>query len=75
MYTQILYQKVSGVGIISINRPQKHNALTSTVLSEIVDVLNHAEDDGEVGCILLRGEGKSFSAGYDISDDLDEERE
>lgn len=75
MYTQILYEKVNGVGIISINRPQKHNALTSTILSEVVDVLDHAEADEEVGCILLRGEGKSFSAGYDISDDLDEERE
>lgn len=74
MYTQILYEKKDGVGIISINRPQKHNALTATVLSEIVDVLDHAEHDETVGCILLRGEGKSFSAGYDISDDLEEEK-
>ena len=63
MYTQILYEKKEGVGVISINRPQKHNALTATVLSEIVDVLNHAEHDDDVGSILLRGEGKSFSAG------------
>lgn len=75
MYTQILYEKKEGVGVISINRPQKHNALTATVLSEIVDVLNHAEHDDDVGSILLRGEGKSFSAGYDISDDLVEEKE
>lgn len=44
-------------------------------MSEIVDVLNHAEHDDDVGSILLRGEGKSFSAGYDISDDLVEEKE
>lgn len=75
MYSQILYEKKEGVGIISINRPNKLNALTATVLSEIVDVLNNAETDDEVGSILLRGEGKSFSAGYDIGDDLEEEKE
>lgn len=75
MYTQIKYEKKDGVGVISIDRPKKHNALTATVLSEIVDVLDHAENDDEVGSILLRGEGKSFSAGYDISDDLTEEKE
>lgn len=74
MYTQILYEKKEGVGIISINRPNKHNALTATVLSEIVDVLDCAETDEEVGSILLRGEGESFSSGYDISDDLEEEK-
>lgn len=53
---------------IALNRPEKRNALSVQVCGELVQVLEHAEQDASVGAILLSGNGKCFCAGMDLSE-------
>ncbi len=68
LYETILFEKSNGVATIALNRPGKLNSFNSTLHEEIYDVLNEAAGDEEVRCIVLRGEGKGFSAGADLSE-------
>ena len=64
----ILYTVKSGVGIITINRPEKANAFDFNLLDELYNSLIEADKDRKVKCILLKSTGeKIFSAGFDLS--------
>ena len=63
MYETILLEKEGGVATISLNRPKVLNAFNGALHEEIYDALNSAAADDEARCIVLRGEGKGFSAG------------
>ncbi|HTX01817.1 MAG TPA: enoyl-CoA hydratase/isomerase family protein [Acidimicrobiales bacterium] len=54
------------VGVATLDRPGKHNALTRDTLVELDEAVRLFEGDGEVGCIVLAGEGPSFCGGYDL---------
>src|ERR1700760_2847320 len=54
---------------ITLNRPEKRNALNNRLRGEIFEVLEAAERDSEVSITILRGAGPCFSAGYDLSAD------
>jgi enoyl-CoA hydratase len=58
----------AGILLITLNRPRKLNALSKELLAELVDALDSAAADETVGCIVLTGAGKAFSAGADIDD-------
>ncbi len=51
---------------ITLNRPEKRNALNHTLRGELLDALHRADDDPEVRATIVRGAGPSFSAGYDL---------
>jgi enoyl-CoA hydratase/carnithine racemase len=53
---------------IALNRPEKHNALSSEVCRELVDTINAANRDPHIGAIVLTGNGESFSAGMDLKE-------
>jgi enoyl-CoA hydratase/carnithine racemase len=53
---------------IALNRPDKHNALSSDLCRELVDAINRANRDPHVGAIVLTGNGESFSAGMDLKE-------
>jgi enoyl-CoA hydratase/carnithine racemase len=61
-------QLVDGVGIISFNRPDRHNALNDALVEEWQESVRWAIADPDVRCILLRGEGRSFSSGRDTKE-------
>lgn len=64
----ILYTVKSGVGIITINRPEKANAFDFNLLDGLYNSLIEADKDRKVKCILLKSTGeKIFSAGFDLS--------
>jgi enoyl-CoA hydratase len=63
----ILYEVERGRARITLNRPEKLNALSMELLTELHDALWEADDDREVHAVILRGAGRSFSAGYDLS--------
>ena len=63
MYQTIRYEKKDGIGIATINRPEALNALNSTVVSELEQVIGEVEKDQELGAMILTGEGRSFVAG------------
>jgi enoyl-CoA hydratase len=63
----LLEEKKGSVGIITLNRPQKMNALNSQLLGELSELLDMYESDGSIKALVLTGSGKAFCAGGDIS--------
>lgn len=55
------------VAHITLNRPDKMNALSWELRQELYDALKAAERNDDVGCIVIKGAGKCFSAGYDLT--------
>ena len=55
------------VGRITLNRPEKMNSLSQELLFELNDALHDYEADDTVRVIILRGAGRTFSAGYDLT--------
>jgi naphthoate synthase len=67
-YKEILLHKFEGIGRISINRPEVHNAFTPLTVQEMIDAVNVCREDSEIGVIILTGEGgKAFCSGGDQS--------
>ncbi len=62
----ISYEVDNGRARITLNRPEKLNALSADLLYELNEVLWEADDNKDVHCVILRGAGRSFSAGYDL---------
>jgi enoyl-CoA hydratase/3-hydroxyacyl-CoA dehydrogenase len=50
-----------------LNRPRKYNALSPELLKELGEALDELEDDNEIRVVILKGEGRAFSAGADVS--------
>jgi enoyl-CoA hydratase len=67
----ILYSVADRVGHITLNRPEKRNALSLALRRQLVDALREAERDDSVTVVLIEGAGPSFSAGYDLADQRD----
>lgn len=70
-YEHILTEVEDGVGIITLNRPDKLNAINRKLSSELHDAVQRMNDDDVVGCIVITGSGeKAFTAGGDIQEQL-----
>src|SRR5436853_7891527 len=66
-FENIIYEKDSGRARITLNRPEKLNALSIELQHELNAALREADNDTEVHCVILRGSGRAFSAGYDLT--------
>ncbi len=62
----VLYQADGKVGIVTLNRPQKLNAMTMEMRLEIARVLERADAQPATSVIVLRAEGRSFCVGFDV---------
>jgi enoyl-CoA hydratase len=62
----VLYESDGKVGIVTLNRPDKLNALSMELRLELEQVLRRADDDAATSVIVLRSEGRSFCVGFDI---------
>ena len=68
----ILYEKKNGIGIITLNRPEKRNALNSAMINGLGQYLHEAADDSDVKVIVIRAEGeKAFTAGFDLKESME----
>jgi naphthoate synthase/2-ketocyclohexanecarboxyl-CoA hydrolase len=66
-FTDIRYEKKDGVATITINRPERRNALRAKTYEEMTVAFEDAANDTEVGVVVLTGAGdKAFSAGGDV---------
>ena len=63
----VLYSREGHVGAITLNRPEKRNALNPKVWNSLDAAVAQAEADSEARVVLLKGAGKSFCAGLDLS--------
>ncbi|MDP9180872.1 MAG: crotonase/enoyl-CoA hydratase family protein [Chloroflexota bacterium] len=66
-YETILYEPRDGVARITLNRPEKLNAISWQMQEELQQALWQADRDPAIRAVTIRGAGRSFSAGYDIS--------
>ena len=66
-FEYITYEVDKGRARITLNRPEKRNALSIELVEELRDALWEADDDKSVHCVILRGSGSSFCAGYDLT--------
>lgn len=66
----IRYEVEHGYATITLNRPEKRNALSMSLMTELSAALWEADDDTEVHAALIKGAGKDFCAGYDLTPDV-----
>jgi enoyl-CoA hydratase/carnithine racemase len=64
----LLIENRGAVRILTMNRPEKRNALNSELTQGLLDALRAADADESVGCIVLTGAGPGFCAGADLSE-------
>ncbi len=62
----VLYETAESVATLTLNRPERLNAITAELVGDLRDELVRAQDDDAVRVIRLRGAGRAFCAGYDI---------
>ncbi len=62
----VTFDVSAAVAFITLNRPDKLNAINGPMLDELEQALDEAERDDAVRAIVLRGEGRAFSAGFDL---------
>jgi len=67
---EIVTERTGSILSIQFNRPEKKNALTTSMYQTVADLLNAAAEDDGTRVVLLHGAGDSFSAGNDIADFL-----
>jgi enoyl-CoA hydratase/carnithine racemase len=66
-YTLIDLQINSNIATITLNRPDKRNAMSDAMRSEFIQALEHVSDDKSIRALVLTGAGKGFCAGGDVS--------
>lgn len=66
-YETIVYQVERARARIILNRPEKLNAISGQMQQEIHDALWEADNDTRVHCVILKANGRAFSAGYDLT--------
>jgi enoyl-CoA hydratase len=62
----VLYETRGPVALITLNRPEKLNAIDARMVGELGETLDRAEADDAVRAVVLRGAGRAFSAGFDL---------
>ncbi len=66
--TIIVDDPATSIRRITLNRPEKRNALNHTLRRELMEALRRADDDPEIRVTIIRGAGSCFSAGYELGD-------
>jgi enoyl-CoA hydratase/carnithine racemase len=67
-YTDLLYEVADGIATITLNRPERLNAITMPMLMSLSTALRDADLDRQVRVIVLTGAGRGFCAGLDVKD-------
>jgi enoyl-CoA hydratase len=62
----ILYEQIDAVAVISLNRPQRLNAMNQAMLDQLNKAASQAEQDKTVRAVVLTGTGTAFSSGFDL---------
>jgi len=66
----ILYDKENDLAIVTLNRPEKLNAITHPMLQKLHALIEEISRDEEIRAVILTGNGRAFCAGTDISDSV-----
>jgi enoyl-CoA hydratase/carnithine racemase len=66
-FEQIRYEVADGVLTITLNRPDRLNAFTETMLKELIAAFDASDADDDVRAVIVTGEGRAFCAGADLA--------
>lgn len=67
-YQTILLDKAEGIATLTLNRPERLNALNDQMAEELVDVLHVIDKDDEIRVLVITGAGRAFCSGADVRD-------
>ena len=67
-YKHLLIERRDRIAVVTLNRPEKLNALSIDLMREIENVADDFQDDVETRVVIFTGAGKHFSAGRDLND-------
>jgi enoyl-CoA hydratase/carnithine racemase len=70
-YSTIIYEKLEAVARITLNRPERVNALDRAMLGEIGAALDEAEADAAIRAVIVQGAGPAFSSGFDLKEQME----
>ena len=65
-YTEIVYEVADRVAVITLDRPERMNAFTPTMMREMIDVFDQVDADDDVRAVIVTGRGRAFCAGADL---------
>ncbi len=66
--TQTRYEVEKGIATVTLHRPDQMNAFTHTMRKELVGIFAAADQDDSVRAVVVKGAGKAFCAGADLSE-------
>src|SRR4051812_39183923 len=67
----VVYERRGPVAQLTLNRPDKLNAITIAMNQAVIEALDRASSDVGVRVIVLAGAGRAFSAGHDLKEEVD----
>jgi enoyl-CoA hydratase/carnithine racemase len=74
-YRNILFARDGAIAFVTMNRPEKRNALSVEHMDDLIDCLEAIGGDDGISVVILRGEGSAFSAGHDLRELVGQSRE
>ena len=66
-FDHIIYEKENGRVRVTLNRPDQLNPLSLQLMAELSEAAWEADHDDDVHCLIIKGAGRAFSAGYDLT--------
>ncbi|MBI2886822.1 MAG: enoyl-CoA hydratase/isomerase family protein [Chloroflexi bacterium] len=67
-FESVLFEaRKDGIGIVTLNRPDKLNSVSEGISKGLAQVMERVRDDPQVRCLVIRGAGRAFSSGGDVS--------
>ncbi len=67
MTSSVAIERQGPVGLVTLNRPERHNAFDDALIAELTEALRSMEAEDGIRCVVLSSVGKSFSAGADLN--------
>jgi len=70
-YRNLLYDLKNGIGTVTLNRPERRNALSMVLLEELLEIFRTVGKGKDARVVILRGAGPAFCAGHDLTELVD----
>ena len=64
----VLYELRAPAAIVTLNRPDRRNAISRTLIAGVTEAMARARDESAARCVILTGAGSSFCAGMDLAE-------
>ena len=71
-FENLIYEEEDKIAKITLNRPEKRNALSYELLTELRDLLQRIKEERKVKVVIIKGAGKAFSSGHDLRELLND---